>query len=97
MSARYSIFRRLDGSELLALKSQATAISDASYAIDACSKLLMAFVDDDDSEGVLSSDIKNNYVRAGLIHAVLIAARRLDDVGDYIHEQIANAEQGGRQ
>ncbi len=96
MSNPYSVFRGLDGGDLLALKRQATAIADASYAIDACSKLLMAFIDDD-CEGDLPSDIKGNYMRAGLIHAVLIAARRLNDVGDYLHEHIANAEQGGGQ
>ncbi len=96
MSAGLSIFRKLDSTELAAVKSQAATVADAANAIDACSILLSEFISDDETNNTIPAEIKTNYVRNGLINAVLIAANRLAHAGDFLEEHVLIAEQGGK-
>lgn len=96
MSADCSIFRKLDGTELAGVTTQAARIVEAANAIDACSILLRAFISDDETNDTIPSEIKNNYVRSGLIDAILIAANRLAHVGEYFEEHLRIAEQEGK-
>lgn len=96
MNADLSIFRNLAGTELDAERSQAATIADAANAIDACSMLLSEFIADDETNDTIPADIKDSHVRNGLIRAVLIAARRLADVGEFLEVQVFIAERGDK-
>lgn len=92
MSIQQSVFSGLEMSELSDVKHSAATISAAAYAITACSKLLSAFLLDDDTVNQIPESLKNSFIRGGLVDAVIIAANQLAEAGEYLEDQASAAE-----
>jgi hypothetical protein len=87
-----AIFAAIQPHELSTVKKFSDQLLKAVSAIGACTKLLGDFVLDDDAGFGIPEKIKTNYIRSGLIDAVLIAADSAAEAGEYFASHACMAE-----
>jgi hypothetical protein len=72
---------------------QIEKINECNNAITTVARVLSELIKDDDLDNKITKDIKNNYIKAGLLDAINVAADASDTAAGWIEREID--KQGG--
>jgi hypothetical protein len=86
-----SIFKNLDDTGLVFVQTQMDRLQQANNIISACTVLLNQFIKDDENAQELPAEIKSNFVKDGLLSAIILANNDACSVSDLLEIHFINA------